>query len=325
MGAIGRLPVGTTTRGAPVPWALREIGKCKNIPHKQVMITHRGGSFVILKHWASLRLFPSLSHSSFQDKQASTFYPMHRILFFLLAIGLPAIAGEKRTWTNAEGTKRFDAEFVSRDKDTITVLPDGGKELAFDIAKLSEDDRRWINLHFPLDAKGKGEAMPDATAVFDTLEFGDSRETVSQKLRDSKIVQTAVSGVFQGRTGLNGIYRTRHLVGGLYCYLYFDWTENGGLKEITLQTESQLLADYPSKIKSCWSDLIEPIVFIHGKPSQATDIAKPEKLGDGQILVSHLWSIEQGGSAMLGTAREGDEYQVIVRFTREKIAASVLP
>jgi len=250
---------------------------------------------------------------------------MHRALLVLLTIVLPVIAGETRTWSNAEGTKHFDAEFVSRENNTITLLRDNEKQLTFDISMLSGDDQRWLNLHYPLGDEGKGEAMPDANTVFDTLKFGDSREAVSQKLRDSKIVQTAVEGIFQGRTGLNGIYRTRHLIGGLFCYLYFDWNENGGLKEITLQTENQLTGEYQSTIKSCWSELIKLISPIHGKPTQTTGLPRLEDLGDGQLLASHLWLIEHGGSVMLGTAREGNGYQVIVRFTREKIAVKKVP
>lgn len=250
---------------------------------------------------------------------------MLRVILTLLTFAFSLSAGEKRTWTNAEGTKHFEAEFVKREDSKITLLRDDDKELTFDIAMLNEEDHRWLNLHYPLGDEGKGEAMPDPNAVFDTLKFGDSREVVSQKLKDSKIVETAVQGTFQGRTGLNGIYRTRHLIGGLYCYLYFDWTEAGGLKEITLQTENKTPDEYDTLLEPCWSELTGLIIPIHGKPSQTMGIPRREDLEDGQLLASHLWSIEHGGSVLLGTSRVGNGYQVTVRFTRERIQVTRTP
>lgn len=247
---------------------------------------------------------------------------MKRIIPIHILLASTLIAGEMRTWTSPDGTKNFEAEFVSREKDSVSLLRRDGTKLNISLTKLHKDDQSWLNLNHP--ANG-GEPAPDADAVFDTLKFGDSRETVTEKLNASKLVEANLNGAFFGRTGLNGIYRTKQEIGGLFCYLFFDWDEGGGLKEITLQTESKPVSEYDTTLKPCWTELIELMAPIHGKPLQGAGFPPSSKLGDGQIIASHLWTIESGGSVMLGTAREGEGFQVAIRLTREKIAVNRVP
>lgn len=245
------------------------------------------------------------------------------VLLFSLASMLHA--GETRNWSSPDGSKHFDAEYISREGNEVTLVREDGKELTFDLDKLHEDDRRWLNLNHPIGGEGKGEEMPDPNAVFDTLKFGDDRETVSAKLKASKIVATGVEGIFQGRTGLNGIYHTKHKIGGLLCYLFFDWTESGQLQEVTLQTENKMTGDYDGVLKPCWEECIPLITSIHGNPAQGAGMPSANALEDGQMLASHLWKLDHGGTVMLGTAREGRGYQVVVRFTKEKIDVKRIP
>ena len=241
-----------------------------------------------------------------------------RTLFYL-TFATALHAGENRTWTSSDGTKTFDAEFVSRTDNEVTVVKDDRKELTFPLAKLHENDRRWLNLNFPVGKEGVGEEMPDENAVFDTLKFGDMRDKVSTKLAASNIVESGVAGIFQGRTGLNGIYRTKKQIGGLFCFLFFDWNESGHLTEITLQTESQMEDQYATVLKPCWEECIPLITSIHGNPTQTTAMPSAARLEDGQMLASHLWKLDEGGTVMLGTAKEGRGYQVVVRFTKARI------
>lgn len=250
---------------------------------------------------------------------------MTRALLISLLLSLPAFSGETREWSNAEGTKHFTAEFISREKNIITLKRNDGELINFDITILNAADQRWVNLKYPLNKEKNGEKMPDENAFFDTLKFGDSRDTVTAKLRESKLVETSVEDTFQGRTGLNGIYRTTHKIGGLYCFLYFNWSEEGTLKELTLQTENQEYGKYNSVLKPCWAELSELIVPIHGKPTQAAKLPSADSLQDGQMLASHLWNIESGGTVMLGTARVGNGYQVVVRFLDEAVAVNKVP
>ena len=233
-------------------------------------------------------------------------------LFLFLAF---ASAGETRTWRNQKGTKSFEARFIEQKDDKVTLLRSDGKKITFETAMLHVDDQRWLNKEHP----GVDGQMPDKHAVFDTLKFGDRREAVTAKLKASEMVETSVDGVFLGRTGLNGIYRTRQKIGGLYCYLFFNWSETGKLKEITLQTETKKAGDYTTVLQPCWEEMSELITPLHGKPIQKMRITKPEILKDGQMLATHLWKIDHGGTVMLGTSNTDGGYQVVVRFTKDVI------
>jgi hypothetical protein len=234
-------------------------------------------------------------------------------------------AQELRTWKNTDGTNSFTATFISQKDNSVTLRQSNGKLITFDISKLHQDDRNWLNTKL---AEGKTDSqkqLPEPNTVFDTLKFGDTRSIVTQKLQDSKIVSSEIKSTFFARTGLNGIFHTKHKIGGLYCYLFFDWDENDQLKEITLQTESKQTSEYNTVLKPCWSELIELIGPIHGKPLQHMEIISAAKLQDGQMMASHLWRMDQGGTVMLGTSRVGDGYQVNVRFTKEKIEPVKVP
>lgn len=250
---------------------------------------------------------------------------MPRILIWLIALLLPLNAGEIRTWTNPDGSKTFKAEFIRRDSNTVTLRPIGGRELNMGLDKLHADDQSWLKTNHPTEAEAKAAEVPDDAAVFDTLKFGDDRETVTAKLKASKMVETNLSSTFFGRTGINGIYRTVHPIGGLHCYLFFDWDESDRLKEISLRTEDKAVGEYDSVLKPCWQALTELIVPIYGKPLQTTPMPVASQLADGQMMASHLWRIEQGGTVMLGASRLAESYQVSVLFTKEKIEVRRIP
>jgi hypothetical protein len=41
------------------------------------------------------------------------------------------------------------------------------------------------------------------------------------------------------------------------------------------------------------------------------------ELKDDQMLSSHVWRLNQGGSILLGTSKMEGNYQAVVRFTKE--------
>ncbi|WP_411825274.1 SHD1 domain-containing protein [Luteolibacter sp. AS25] len=239
---------------------------------------------------------------------------MFRYLAIIMTSAASVYAEGARSWTSADGSKQFEAEFVSRTDDSVTLHRTDGKEFTFDISKLHETDQKWLEENHSGNAT---KSNPDH--VFDTLIFGDSREAVHSKLKESPLVESNLEGIFQGRTGLNGIFRTKAKLGGLYCYLFFDWDADGGLKEITLHTEDQPKADYNTSVKSCWSELADVIETIHGAPIHSGGLVSAEMLGENKILGSHLWRLNNDGSIMLGTCKSNDQYQVVVRFTTEDL------
>lgn len=244
-----------------------------------------------------------------------TLHSIPRLLLavFTFALSPTSSAEEARSWKNPSGTKSFTAAFVSRDGENVTLLKPDGNELTFSIVKLHADDKAWLDENHP------DESVVNERAVFDTLEFGDSRTEVTKKLMESTMVGSTIPGTFIGRTGLNGVYHTKQKIGGLHCYLFFDWTEDGKLKEVTLQTETRKAGDYSSVLQPCWKELIGLMAPIHGKPLQETKILGPDELDGEQMMATHLWNIEHGGTVLLGTSKIDGGYQVFVRFTREEI------
>jgi hypothetical protein len=244
--------------------------------------------------------------------------------FFLLIASALHLHAAPRAWKSADGQRSTVGELVSRDATSITILrTKDSKQLTIQLEQLDPNDRTWINANHPI-AATKAPA-PAESAVFDTLSFGDSREAVLAKLTASKFVEMTTDATFVGRSGLNGIFRTRRKIGTLNATLYFDWTESGMLKEITLQTDLLPADVYKSELQPSWKELAELLDTLHGNPVQKGPFPPKESLADSSFSPSHLWELETSGSALLGTARDGGKYQVVVRFTQKKIQPVEIP
>jgi hypothetical protein len=97
------------------------------------------------------------------------------------------------------------------------------------------------------------------------------------------------------------------------------------MREVSLQTESLGGTSYGSRLQDSWKQLIELLTNLNGRPLQAADYPKQTDLADGVFLASHLWRLEGGGSALLGTACEGNQFMVVVRFTQDVIQPVRVP
>ncbi len=238
-------------------------------------------------------------------------------LAFLFSAAFSASAfAEIRPWKSADGTKTIQADFVSRDAAGVKIRLADGKEATIELAKLHADDKKWLDLNHPLG----GVATPDDAAVFDTLKFGDKHDAVLTKLKASKFVEMTMAESMISRTGLNGIFRLRQKIGGQQATLFFDWTDTEALNEITVRTDAFPAESFDAKLAPCWKEFIELLTTLHGKPLQAAPKIDPASVPNGSMISSHVWQLESGGSALLGVGCEGTNYQVIVRFTPDKVA-----
>ena len=240
-------------------------------------------------------------------------------LLIVSAMNLPA---ETRFWKTTDGTRGISGEFVSRDATTVTIRYATGKSITSPLSKLHADDLTWLNKTHPLPGVAgalPAPALPDKSAVFDQLVFGDSRDQVIKKLKASQFVELTIAETFLGRTGLNGVFRSRKQIGGLDASLYFDWNDAGLLKEVTMQTTTVPAGDYQTRLEPSWKEFVNLLTTLYGKPVQDGSMPRSESLSDGSFRPSHLWSLEAGGSVLLGTARDGDKFQLVVRFTQKVI------
>ncbi|MBB5351782.1 hypothetical protein HNR46_002021 [Haloferula luteola] len=226
----------------------------------------------------------------------------------LLSVLVPVLKAEPRIWKNTDASSSFEGEWVAETAATVTIRRSDGKEFELSKSKLHTDDLTWL---------AQKDAPPEE-AVFDTLCFGDTRADVEAKLLKSKVVEPIVDPKFLGRMGLNGSFRTRQKIGGQPCLLFFTWNQDT-LSEILLRTDGGPASTYDSSLRATWEGLIGLLTELHGKPVQNASYPKKEALPDGGFLGSHLWHLPHGGSALLGTSREGDAYQTAIRFTAEKV------
>ncbi len=246
-----------------------------------------------------------------------------RPLLLLLAL-TSLVPAAPRPWKDPDGSRSIQGEFVTRTADQVTIRRTDGKVFTLALEKLHPDDRKWLDANHPQTAATAAN-KPPANAVFDCLCFGDTRQQVTAKLKESKFVELTADETYLGRLGLNGVFRTRKDVGGLPCMLYFDWTNEGHLKELSLQTHPLAESAYGSRIKNCWTELAKLLTSLYGKPLQAAAYPDAAQLSEGAFLASHLWRWEGGGSILLGTAREADGYTTVVRFTQKEMAPVPLP
>jgi hypothetical protein len=237
----------------------------------------------------------------------------------LLILAAASSSAESRAWKSADG-RILQAEFVSRDSTSVIVLTEAGKQLTLPISKLHPDEIAWLNKTHSLDGP-----VPDPKAVFDTLLFGDDRETVTRKLKASKVVEMTSDEAFLGRSGLNGAFSTRQPVGKEKASLYFEFDGGGKLSELTLQTDLMPGTEYDSELKPTWMAFVELLGALYGKPVQKGPLPSKTSLKDGMFFPSHLWALPGDNSALLGTACSGNQYQLVVRFTRKTIKPVEIP
>ena len=250
-----------------------------------------------------------------------------RSFIFLLFVLVTSPVLSARTWKSATGDRTFEATYISNDGKLVT-LRRTGRILTFAIAKLHPDDQEWLRTNHPPQKKAGGpqpgaplQPVPKG-AAFDSLEFGDTRKDVIEKLGKSRLVESSVHEVMLARVGLNGTFKTKQTIGGLHCHLYFDWNDQGTLKEVTLRTKPQSEESYSGLLQSNWGELIKLLTILHGAPLQAAPYPDSNDLQDGLILGSHLWHTEDGHSVLLGTGQEGNAYSIVVRITSDRIEAN---
>ena len=243
------------------------------------------------------------------------------LVTLLVAVSVMPLFAETRAWKSADGLHTLQGEYVSRDASHVTIRKsDTGKEITVELSKLHADEQKWLEANHSLAAPVvQAESGPAPIAVFDTLTFKDNRETTLAKLKASKIVAMTGDETFLGRSGLNGAFHTRQKIGSLSASLYFDWSAGGILKEINLQTDPLPAESYQTQIAPSWKAFVELLSNLYGKPIQKGPLPSMGSLADGTFSPSHLWNLEGGGSAQLGTARDGPRYQLVVRFSQKKV------
>ena len=244
---------------------------------------------------------------------------MHRsaAILLVLALACPLLAAP-RPWRNADGSRSVHGEFVKRDARSVSIVRADRKEVVIPLDQLHRDDRVWLDAQHPV-IPADAPAMEKPRGVFGILEFGDTREETLRKLRECEIVEPNGPETMLARVGLNGSFRTKAKVGGKNALLFFDWTEDGKLRDIQLRTDPVPAAGFQDSLAACWNELAELLTILHGKPVVTAGNLPAEAPAEGEIKPTHAWKLEHGGTAQLGPAKENGEVRMVVHFTSETL------
>ncbi|MGA0845040.1 MAG: hypothetical protein ACO3RV_00740 [Luteolibacter sp.] len=233
---------------------------------------------------------------------------------------------EFRLWRSADGLRSIEARFVERTADSVTVLRRDDREVTIPLAEVHRSDVAWLNSTHPI-AKHSSDPnaeRPEKHPVLDTLLFGDKRDVVKMKLLASEQFQSGLPETMLGRTGLNGVFRSREDA-AFPVTLDFAWDESGGMSEITLRSAPLSDEPIPARLQPCLDHWIRELKKRHGALLQANPTSDLRSLAADSMSASHVWRLPGGGSVLLGAARDAESYQIAIRYTAEKIEPTFVP
>jgi len=167
-------------------------------------------------------------------------------------------------------------------------------------------------------------SLPSLAGVYGNLNFGDNRATVAKKLKKSKLVDQTMTSTLMGRTGLNGVFKCKAKIAGLTYRLYFNWDDQGSLKEITLRSETVEAEKYSSTIFNAWTEAQVIFTKAYKSPVQQTNFPKQSTLNDGGMLMSHIWHQTPNQSILMGTGQDSEKYFLAIRFINQRIDPVIL-
>ena len=155
--------------------------------------------------------------------------------------------------------------------------------------------------------------------VYGDLEFGDDRETVTDKLKRSPLVEQTIDDTFIARTGLNGIFRCKAKISGLSCHLYFNWDQQGGLNEITLRSESLKAEEYQTTLSKAWVDAESLFSKVYELPTQKAPYPPEAAYTEHQMMISHIWKKPEEKTILMGTGMEKNGCFLFIRFASQDL------
>lgn len=156
-----------------------------------------------------------------------------------------------------------------------------------------------------------------ASPLYGPLETGMQEPALMKALKTCNSLQAPSSDAFISRTGLNGFYKTKKPVGGLFFSLHFDYDKSGGLRSVSFYSDTKATADeYDTRLKSLYKRMLTGLSGLYGPPMNLPDWIEKDALPDRQIKYMHMWRIEPGRFLMTGIANQGTSgYMPVFRFS----------
>lgn len=173
-----------------------------------------------------------------------------------------------------------------------------------------------ITTHYPVVAVLTA-ACCSAAPLYPPLETGMTEPQVLQALKSCPSVEAPGSDAYLSRTGLNGFYRTKKPIGGLYFSVNVEFDKSGGLRAVSFYSKTKVRAEENEmRLKSLYKRMLNGLTDLYGPPSNVPDWVGKDSVPDGKIKYMHMWRVQPGQFLMTGLANLGKEgYIPIFRFS----------
>ncbi|MGJ8656300.1 MAG: hypothetical protein ACSHX6_07610 [Akkermansiaceae bacterium] len=163
-------------------------------------------------------------------------------------------------------------------------------------------------------------SLTSAGDLIANLNYGDTRETATRKLKNSPLLKANIADNLFGRVGLNGSFTTTRDLAGLKFSLYFDWSESRELQQITFRSDALPDGAYDQRLKTSWTQASNLLSSMHGATSNAGEYPKQSEIKPGTMRYSHEWKTHNG-YIYLGTGQETKGYSLVITFSEVSLDA----
>lgn len=156
-----------------------------------------------------------------------------------------------------------------------------------------------------------------ASPLYGPLEAGMQESQLLSSLKSCKSLEGPGTDAYLSRTGLNGAFKTKKPIGGLYFSLHFDYDKEGALRSVSFYSNSKVSKDkYDTRLKSLYKRMLNGLTGLYGPPMNMPDWIEKDSLPAERVMYMHMWRIQPGCFLMSGLANAGASgYMPIFRFS----------
>ena len=156
-----------------------------------------------------------------------------------------------------------------------------------------------------------------ASPLYGPLETGMQESQLLSSLKSCKSLEGPGTDAYLSRTGLNGAFKTKKPIGGLYFSLHFDYDKEGALRSVSFYSNSKVSKDeYDTRLKSLYKRMLNGLTGLYGPPMNMPDWIEKDSLPADRVMYMHMWRIQPGCFLMSGLANAGASgYMPIFRFS----------
>lgn len=108
-----------------------------------------------------------------------------------------------------------------------------------------------------------------ASPLYGPLETGLQESQLLNSLKTCKSLEGPETDAYLSRTGLNGAYKTKKPIGGLFFSLHFEYGKDGGLKAVSFYSTTKAgKEEYDTRLKSLYKRMLNGLTGLYGPPHE---------------------------------------------------------